>query len=49
MITNRCRCVGKTEHIFINNIAVVFSFQKRRSNDRLAHTIIRASFWWLVT
>ena len=44
MITNPHRCVGKTLHFFIDNIAVVFSFKKRRSNDRLAHTIIRAAY-----
>ena len=44
MITNRHRCVRKTLHIFTNNIAVVFSFQKRRSHYRLARTIIRASY-----
>jgi hypothetical protein len=27
-----------------NNIAMAFSFQKRRSNDRLSHTTIRASY-----
>ena len=44
MIANPHRCVGKTLHFFIDNIAVVFSFKKRRSNDRLAHTIIRAAY-----
>ena len=44
MITNPHRCAGKALHIFIDNIAVVFSFKKRRSNDKLAHTIIRASY-----
>ena len=36
MITNPHRCVGKALHIFIDNIVIVFSFKKRRSNDRLA-------------
>ena len=38
------RCVGKPLHINIDNVAVVFAFNKRRSNDRLAHTLIRAAY-----
>ena len=30
-------------HTLIDNLAVVSGFQKRRSNDRLADTIIRAA------
>ena len=44
MMVDPFRCVGKSLHIHIDNIAVVFSFKKRRSKDTLAHTIIRASF-----
>ena len=36
--------MGKSLHFFIDNIAVVFCFKKRRSNDKLAHTIIRAAY-----
>ena len=38
------RCIGKPLHISIDNVAVVFAFKKRRSNDRLAHTLIRAAY-----
>ena len=38
------RCVGKPLHIGIDNVAVVFACHKRRSNDRLAHTLIRAAY-----
>ena len=38
------RCVGKPLHTNIDNVAVVFAFHKRRSNDRLAHTLIRAAY-----
>ena len=38
------RCVGQPLHIHIDNIAIVFAFHKRRSNDKLAHSIIRASY-----
>ena len=44
MVINPHRCVGKTSHYQADNIAVVFAFDKRRSNDKLAHTIIRASY-----
>lgn len=44
MMIDPFRCVGKSLHIHIDNIAVVFSFRKRRSKDTLAHTIIRASY-----
>ena len=38
------RCVGKALHFHIDNMAVVYSFQKRRSKDRLAHCLIRAAY-----
>ena len=38
------RCVGKALHFNIDNFAVVCSAQKRRSRDRLAHTLIRAAY-----
>ena len=38
------RCVGQPLHIHIDNIAIVFAFQKRRCNDKLAHSVIRASY-----
>ena len=38
------RCVGKPLHVSIDNVAVVFACHKRRSNDRLAHTLIRAAY-----
>ena len=44
MVTNPFRCVGKSIHVRIDNIAVMFNFKNRRSNDKLAHTIIRASY-----
>ena len=44
LVINPHRCVGKTLHYQVDNIAVVFAFNKRRSNDKLAHTIIRASY-----
>ena len=44
MTTNLHRCVGKALHILVDNIAVIFAFKRRRSNDRLCHTIIRASY-----
>ena len=37
------RFVGREVHTLIDNLAVVSGFQKRRSNDRLADTIIRAA------
>ena len=44
MTTNPHRCNGKAFHILVDNIGVVFTFKKRRSNDRLCHTIIRVSY-----
>ena len=44
MVTDPFRCVGRNIQVLIDNIAVVFNFKKRRSNDKLAHTIIRASY-----
>jgi len=44
MMVDPFRCVGRSLHFHIDNIAVVFSFKKRRSHDRLAHTIIRAAY-----
>ena len=44
MVIDPHRCVGKALHFNIDNIAVVFSFHKRRSKDRLAHTLIRAAY-----
>ena len=38
------RFVGREVHILIDNLAVVSSFHKRRSNDRLAETIIKAAY-----
>ena len=38
------RLAGREVHFRIDNVAVVYSFRKRRSNDRLANTIIRASY-----
>lgn len=44
MVVAPYRCVGRPLHVTIDNVAVVFAFHKRRSNDRLAHTIIRAAY-----
>ena len=38
------RVVSREVHFKIDNVAIVYSFRKRRSSDRLANTIIRASF-----
>ena len=38
-------CAGKDLHVYIDNIAVVFAFNKRRSDDPLAQTLIRASLF----
>ena len=43
MMIDPHRCVGKSLEVYIDNISVVYSFRKRRSNDRLAHTLIRAA------
>ena len=37
-------CVGKSLHFRVDNMAAVFGYHKRRCNDRLAHTVIRASY-----
>ena len=44
MIIDPHRCIGRSLHLHVDNIAVVFSFRKRRSNDKLAHTVIRAAY-----
>ena len=44
IITNPHRCVGKSLHFHIDNTAVVYGFKKRRCNDKLAHSIIRAAY-----
>ena len=44
MMVHPDRCVGRPLEVHIDNIAVVYSFQKRRSGDKLAHTIIRAAY-----
>ena len=44
IITNPHRCVGKSLHFHIDNSAVVYGFKKRRSNDKLAHSITRAAY-----
>ena len=38
------RCIGRSLHLHVDNIAVVYSFSKRRCNDKLAHTVIRAAY-----
>ena len=38
------RCISRDIHFHIDNFAVVSSFKKRRSGDRLAHTVIRAAY-----
>ena len=38
------RCVGRDIRFHIDNLTVVCAFKKRRSNDRLAHTVIRAAY-----
>jgi hypothetical protein len=35
---------GKPTHININNVVVVSALRKRRSDDRLAHTLISALY-----
>ena len=35
---------GKPTHININNVVVAFALRKRRSDDRLAHTLISALY-----
>ena len=44
MVIDPFRCVGRHLHFRIDNIAVVYSFKKRRSKDRLAHSVIRAAY-----
>ena len=36
-------CVGKDIHVYIDNLAVVFAFKKRRSEDLLAQSLLRAA------
>ena len=43
LATSECR--DRTIHLHIDNVAVVFAFEKRRSNDPLAHCIIRAAYF----
>ena len=38
------RCVGRDIRFHIDNFAVVCAFKKRRSGDKLAHTVIRAAY-----
>ena len=38
------RCVGRDLHFNIDNVSVFYSVKKRRSHDRLAHTLIRAAY-----
>ena len=44
MIIDPLRCIGKSLHFHIDNNAVVWAVKKRRSGDKLAHTVIRAAF-----
>ena len=44
MMIEPYRCVGRALHFNIDNFAVVCSVHKRRSHDRLAHTLIRAAY-----
>ena len=38
------RCVGRDIRFHIDNITVEWAFKKRRSNDKLALTVIRAAY-----
>ena len=44
MLIDPHRCIGRNLHLHIDNFAVVCAFKKRRSSDKLAHTIIRAAY-----
>ena len=37
------RLAGKAVHVRVDNLAVVWAFKKKRSDDRLAETIVRAA------
>ena len=44
MMIDPGRCAGKSLHFHIDNYAVVSAFKKRRSGDKLTHTVIRAAY-----